>query len=275
VRLVKGSHIVTRKFWDGPQAYLLQNSDGRVIFVNPYEGDLTLIGTTDIPYDGRAEDVAIDSGEIAYLLAAVNRYTRTRLTPADVLHSFSGVRPLYDDKAANPSAVTRDYVFDIDGGGETAPLLSIFGGKITTYRKLAEHALERLRPFLPKLGPAWTAKAPLPGGDMPGADFEAFFRTFRGGHGWLPMPVARHYARLYGTRAERLLAGARSLGDLGRHLGGTLYEREIAYLQDVEWARTAEDILERRTKYGLHLDALARAALADRFEAPAVATGGP
>ncbi len=274
VRLVKGSHIVTRKFWDGPQAYLLQNSDGRVIFVNPYEGDLALIGTTDIPYDGRAEDVAIDGNEIAYLLAAVNRYTRTRLTPADVRHTFSGVRPLYDDKAANPSAVTRDYVFDIDGGGETAPLLSVFGGKITTYRKLAEHALERLRPFLPKLGPAWTAKAPLPGGDMPGGDFEGFLQNFRRSHSWLPMPVARHYARLYGTRAERLLGGARSLGDLGQHLGSTLYEREIAYLRAVEWARSVEDILERRTKYGLHLDAPARAALTDRFAAEAVAVAG-
>jgi glycerol-3-phosphate dehydrogenase len=263
VRLVKGSHIVVRKFWDGPQAYLLQNTDKRVIFVNPYEGDLALIGTTDIPYEGRAEDVAADQGEVAYLLGAVNRYMRRELTEADVLHSFSGVRPLYDDNAENPSAVTRDYMFEIDGGGSAPPLLSVFGGKITTYRRLAEHALDQLRPFLPTAGVAWTASAHLPGGDMPNADFDAFLGGFQRAHSWLPADLARHYARLYGTRAEHLLDGARSLGDLGAHLGGTLYEREVTYLSVVEWARSAEDILDRRTKHGLHLGPEARAALAD------------
>jgi glycerol-3-phosphate dehydrogenase len=267
VRLVKGSHIVVRKFWDGPQAYLLQNTDKRVIFVNPYEDDLALIGTTDIPYEGRAEDVAADQGEVAYLLGAVNRYMRRELTEADVLHSFSGVRPLYDDNAENPSAVTRDYMFEIDGGGSAPPLLSVFGGKITTYRRLAEHALDQLGPFLPKAEPAWTATAHLPGGDMPNADFDAFLAGFQRAHGWLPADLARHYARLYGTRAEHLLDGARSLGDLGVHFGGTLYEREVTYLSVVEWARSAEDILDRRTKHGLHLDPEARAALADRLMA--------
>ncbi len=273
VRLVKGSHIVTRKFWDGPQAYLLQNRDGRVIFVNPYEGDLTLIGTTDIPYEGHAEEVTADPSEVDYLLDAVNRYMRTRLTTADVRHSFSGVRPLYDDKAANPSAVTRDYVFDIDGGGDTAPLLSVFGGKITTYRKLAEHALDRLRPLVPTLGPAWTASACLPGGDMPDCDFDSYFSTFRRDHDWLPAPLAHHYARLYGTRAEQLLDGARSLTDLGRHFGGALYEREVAYLRSQEWAEDADDILDRRTKHGLHLDQSARAALTNWLSAEAYAEG--
>ena len=267
VRLVKGSHLVIRKFWDGPQAYFLQNSDNRVIFVNPYQDDLCLIGTTDIPYDGLAEDVSVDDDEIAYLLAAVNRYMRVQLTPQDVLHRFSGVRPLYDDNAANPSAVTRDYVFDIDGGGELPPLLSIFGGKITTYRKLAEHALERLRPFLPESGAAWTAGACLPGGDIPDADFDAFLRDFRHAHAWLPPNLAWHYARLYGTRADAVLAGAETIPELGIHYGGHLYEREVLYLRKFEWARSAEDILERRTKHGLHIGEPARAALEGEFEA--------
>jgi glycerol-3-phosphate dehydrogenase len=156
VRLVKGSHIIVRKFWDGPHAYLLQNHDKRVIFVNPYEDDLCLIGTTDIPYEGRAEDVSIDTQEIDYLLAAVNRYIKKQLTRADIIGSFSGVRPLSDDNAANPSAVTRDYVFDCEG---EPPLLSVFGGKITTYRKLAEHALQKLKPFFPSMRGDWTARA--------------------------------------------------------------------------------------------------------------------
>jgi D-erythritol 1-phosphate dehydrogenase len=271
VRLVKGSHIVVKKFWDGPQAYLLQNSDKRVIFVNPYEDDLCLIGTTDIPYDGHAENVAADQDEIAYLLAAVNRYMRRTLSAADILQTFSGVRPLYDDHADNPSAVTRDYVFDIDNGAGAAPLLSVFGGKITTYRKLAEHALDQLGPFLPNAGAPWTARAPLPGGDTPNADFDGFLESFQRAHGWLPAPLARHYARLYGTRAEQLLAGARSLGDLGAHFGGMLYEREIAYLRRVEWARSAEDILDRRTKHGLHLTPEQRRAVADWLKVEAAA----
>ena len=271
VRLIKGSHIVVRKFWDGPQAYLLQNSDNRVIFVNPYQDDLCLIGTTDIPYDGLAEEVSADEEEVAYLLAAVNRYMRVRLSAQDVLHRFSGVRPLYDDNAANPSAVTRDYVFDIDGGGGLPPLLSVFGGKITTYRKLAEHALERLRPFLPESGPAWTAGACLPGGDIPNADFDAFLRDFQRAHAWLPANLARHYARLYGARADAVLAGAEALNELGVHFGGLLFEREVAYLRKFEWARSAEDILDRRTKHGLGIGPSARAALAGEFKAGSMA----
>jgi glycerol-3-phosphate dehydrogenase len=262
VRLVKGSHVVAKKFWDGPQAYLLQNTDRRVIFVNPYEGDLCLIGTTDIAHDGRPENAALEPAEIDYLLAVVNRYFTAGLTPADVLHGFSGVRPLYDDAAENPSAVTRDYVLDLEPEKPAGrpPLLSVLGGKITTYRKLAEHALQKLQPFLPAMGKAWTARAPLPGGDMPDADFDAFLAGFRARHPWLPEELARHYARLYGTRADRLLAGAFSLTDLGRYFGGLLYEREVFFLTENEWAQTPEDILERRTKHGLHLDAAGRTA---------------
>ena len=258
VRLVKGSHIVTRKFWEGDHAYLLQNTDKRVIFVNPYEGDLALIGTTDIPVDGRPEDAAIDEGEVAYLLGVLRRYFREPPGEADIVHTFSGVRPLYDDSAENPSAVTRDYVFDVEPpapGAARAPLLTVFGGKITTYRKLAEHALEKLAPFYPSLGSAWTATAPMPGGDMPDADFERWLVGFRAGLPWLPAALALHYGRLYGTRAEALLAGVREVGDLGRHFGGNFYEREARFLLREEWASTAEDILTRRTKHGLHLSA--------------------
>ncbi|MBX6322106.1 MAG: glycerol-3-phosphate dehydrogenase [Rhodospirillaceae bacterium] len=265
VRLVKGSHLVTRKFWDGPQAYLLQNSDKRVIFVNPYEDDLALIGTTDIPVQGRPEDAAIDEAEIDYLLAVLARYFRTSPTRADIIHTFSGVRPLYDDNAANPSAVTRDYIFDIDPPAprsDTPPVLSVFGGKITTYRKLAEHALERLRPYLPAIGDAWTASAPLPGGGMPDAAFEPWLQGFQARHPWLPPHLARHYARLYGTRAEALLGDAQAMEDLGTRFGGAFYEREARFLVAEEWAETVEDILERRTKHGLHLSAPERAAFA-------------
>jgi glycerol-3-phosphate dehydrogenase len=258
VRLVKGSHIVVPKFWDGPHAYLFQNTDKRVIFMNPYEGDKALIGTTDIPFDGRPEDVAIDDREIDYLLAAVNRYLKTPLWPEDIVHKFSGVRPLYDDSAANPSAVTRDYVFDVDG---RPPMLSVFGGKITTYRKLAEHAMEKLKPFFPQMKPAWTEGAMLPGGDMVDADFERFLADLRARHAWLPEALAYHYGRLYGTRTDRIIDGADNLEWLGRHFGGLLYEREISYLRDNEWAQTAEDVLDRRTKHGLHLSGQQRAAV--------------
>jgi glycerol-3-phosphate dehydrogenase len=256
VRLIKGSHIVTRKFWEGPQAYLLQNTDKRVVFVNPYEGDLALIGTTDIAVDGEPEAVAIEPAEIDYLLAIVNRYFARDLTAADVVHSFSGVRPLYDDDQDNPSAITRDYVLEVEPdrpASDRPPILSVFGGKITTYRKLAEHAMTKLEPFLDGLGPPWTARAPLPGGDMAGADFDRFLAGFKVEHPWLTPDLAEHYARLYGTRARDVLGDASDIEGLGQHLGGRLYARELAYLCRVEWARTAEDVLQRRTKHGLHL----------------------
>jgi glycerol-3-phosphate dehydrogenase len=267
IRLVKGSHIVVAKFWDGPHAYLFQNYDKRVIFVNPYQNNLCLIGTTDIPYEGEAEDVAIDDKEIDYLIAVVNRYCRHVLKRSDILRSFSGVRPLYDDSAANPSAVTRDYVFDIDGAGARPPLLSVFGGKITTYRKLAEHALERLKPYFPQMSGSWTGNAPLPGGDLKGAaSFEDFVQNLGRHYPWIGAALTRHYARLYGSTAYDLLDGARSPADLGQHFGALLYEREVSYLREVEWARTAEDVLERRTKHALHLKPDEAAAVRDYLE---------
>jgi glycerol-3-phosphate dehydrogenase len=263
VRLVKGSHIVVQKFWEGRQAYLVQNTDKRVIFINPYENDLALIGTTDIPYSGRPEDVSADEGEIDYLIKVVNRYFKRKLLRRDVVHSFSGVRPLYDDNADNPSAVTRDYIFELDARTGEPPMLSVFGGKITTFRKLSEHALERLRPFFPSMGKDWTAEAPLPGGDIPDADFERFLGSLGALWPWMPASLLKHYARLYGTRAKELVGRAQSLADLGRRFGPDFYEREAAFLFETEWAETPEDVLERRTKHGLHLSAQERAAFAD------------
>ncbi|OON38623.1 glycerol-3-phosphate dehydrogenase [Izhakiella australiensis] len=252
VRLVKGSHIIVPKFWEGQQAYLVQNHDKRVIFINPYEGDKALIGTTDIAWDGAAEDVMAEDNEIQYLMDAVNRYFKVKLTADDIITSFSGVRPLFDDGKGNPSAVTRDYLFDLDSKGG-APLLHVFGGKITTFRKLAEHALQRLANYFPQMGADWTRDAVLPGGDIADADFENFNQHLKMQYPWLPRALRKHYGRLYGTRCRALLGEAQQLSELGRHFGGQLYEAEVRYLVSHEWAQQAEDILTRRTKHGLHL----------------------
>ncbi|MEQ9476645.1 glycerol-3-phosphate dehydrogenase [Marinovum algicola] len=266
VRLVKGSHIIVPKFWKGENAYLVQNHDKRVIFVNPYERDKALIGTTDIAYDGRAEDVQADETEVQYLIDAVNRYFKEQLTRDDVLTTFSGVRPLFDDGRGNPSAVTRDYVFDIDETGG-APLLNIFGGKITTFRELAERGLHRIGKYFPQMGGDWTEAAPLPGGDIEAADYESFRDRMKRDYPWMPRGLRQHYGRLYGTRVAGIVGEARALDGLGRHFGGHLYEAEVAYLVAHEWAQTAEDILWRRTKHRLHLSADEQAAFAKWFEA--------
>ncbi|WEZ82734.1 glycerol-3-phosphate dehydrogenase [Rhizobium sp. 32-5/1] len=266
VRLVKGSHIIVPKFWEGRQAYLVQNPDKRVIFINPYENDLALIGTTDIPYEGRPEDVTPDDSEIDYLITSVNRYFKQQLAKSDIVHCFSGVRPLYDDNAENPSAVTRDYIFEVDGADGKAPLLSVFGGKITTFRKLSEHALEKIRPFFPAMKPGWTAKGTLPGGDMPEADFDQFLGDLRARYRWLPVDLAKHYARLYGTRAHELIGNAAALEDLGQAFGKLLRAREVQFLMETEWARTPQDILERRTKHGLHMTSGERETFTAWFE---------
>jgi glycerol-3-phosphate dehydrogenase len=264
VRLVKGSHIIVPKFWDGRQAYLVQNHDKRVIFINPYEGDLALIGTTDVGYEGRPEDVRPDETEIDYLIAAVNRYFKEKLRREDVITSFSGVRPLFDDGKGNPSAVTRDYVFDLDETGG-APLLNIFGGKITTFRELAERGMHRLQPFFPAMGGDWTATAALPGGEIPDADFVTFAEELKAAHPWMPRGLLYHYARTYGARTGRVVGGATSLAGLGRHFGAQLYEAEVRYLVATEWAQTPEDVLHRRTKQELHMSPDERAAFAAWF----------
>jgi glycerol-3-phosphate dehydrogenase len=265
LRLVKGSHIVVPRMSAGEHAYIFQNPDRRIVFAIPYERDFTLIGTTDLPYQGDPGAVAISAEETAYLCAAVGHYFVKPVVPGDVVWSYSGVRPLYDDLRESSSAVTRDYVFDVDLGtggdaganaANAAPLLSIFGGKITTYRKLAEHALDKL---LPRLGPgrpgrpAWTGRATLPGGDLPDADFAAFLTELQAARPWLPEALAWRLARAYGTRVETLLGSARGLADLGEDLGAGLHEAEADYLMKREWALSAEDILWRRSKLGLHL----------------------
>lgn len=254
VRLVKGSHLIVPKFWAGEQAYLVQNFDKRVIFINPYEGDKALIGTTDIAYDGAPEKVAAGEDEIAYLLAAVNRYFKQQLRRSDVIDTFSGVRPLYDDGAGNPSAVTRDYVLDLDTSGG-APLLNVFGGKITTFRKLAEHGVQRLVATFPAMGPDWTARAQLPGGDIAGGDMALFQDSLLRQYPWAPRDLLAHYAHHFGSLTGDLIGDAAAVAGLGRWFGGLLYEAEARYLMANEWAATPEDILLRRTKHGLHLTA--------------------
>jgi len=214
---------------------------------------MALIGTTDIPYEGKPENVTADEDEITYLMRSVNRYFKQQLTRADVVHAFSGVRPLYDDNADNPSAVTRDYIFEVDAIDGKAPMLSVFGGKITTFRKLAEHALDRIGSFFPKIGPAWTAKAVLPGGNMPDADFDQFLASVRKQYDWIPATLLKHLARLYGSRLGQLLDGATSLAKLGQQFGPDFYEAEARFLMKTEWALEPADILERRTKHGLHM----------------------
>ena len=263
LRLVKGSHIIVRRLFEGEHAYILQNDDRRIVFAIPYEQDFTLIGTTDLTYEGDPSQVRISAEETDYLCAVINRYFKRSITPADVIRTYSGVRPLYDDAAQSASAVTRDYVFELDTEGP--PLLSIFGGKITTFRKLAEHALDRLQSHLPQMGPAWTAAAVLPGGDIPGADFDLFLQRQREYWPWLPAELARRLARAYGTRMQQIIANAGSLGNLGRHFGDGIYEREIRYLMDQEWATNADDVLWRRSKLGLHVGPETAAALNDWF----------
>jgi glycerol-3-phosphate dehydrogenase len=253
LRLVKGSHIVVPRLFDHDYPYIFQNPDGRIVFAIPYEGDFTLIGTTDLDFEGDPAGVTISPEETEYLCAAVNAYFKRKISPADVVWTYSGVRPLYDDAADTASSATRDYVFDIDHGADRAPLLSIFGGKITTYRKLAEHALAKLSEVMGPLGDPWTAQAPLPGGDIPGADFEGFANRFRQHHAWLPADLARRYLHSYGTRSEQLLHGASAMEDLGDDLGDGLYAVELRYLTRYEWVETADDLLWRRSKLGLHV----------------------
>jgi len=261
-RLVKGSHIVVPRLHDGPEAYILQNADRRIVFVIPYEGRFSLVGTTDVPYDGDPAQVAISPDETRYLCDVLGRWFKTAPSPDDVVWSYAGVRPLFDDQSDNPAAVTRDYVLKVEAEKDQPALLSIYGGKITTFRRLAEHALEKLAPHLPPMKPAWTAKAALPGGNLGGASFDAFLADVRRRYPFLPEGTATRLAHAYGDRIERVIDGAASLAALGRDLGAGLSEREAAYLVDQEWALGAEDILWRRSKLGLHAPPGTRESLA-------------
>jgi len=276
VRLVQGSHIVVRKLYDHDRAYMFQNSDGRIVFAIPYQDDFTLIGTTDRDYEGDPSKVKASDEEIEYLCASVSEYLAKPVRPGDVVWTYSGVRPLYDDGASEAKAATRDYVFELDTPGG-APLLSIYGGKITTYRRLAEEALQRLEPYLRSAiaREGWTAKSPLPGGDMDVSAIPALTAELQRNYPFLTPAHANRLAHAYGTRAGKVLGKAKSLDDLGQSFGATLTEREVRYLMSVEWALTAEDIVWRRSKLGLRLSAAEIAALDDWIAAHHVPLESP
>ncbi|MFZ5755410.1 MAG: glycerol-3-phosphate dehydrogenase [Pseudomonadota bacterium] len=267
VRLVQGSHIVVPRLHDDPRALIVQNEDGRVVFILPWL-DFTVIGTTDREYTGDPAQVAITPSETQYLLDVANRHLKCTLATADILAAWSGVRPLCDDESGDPSAVTRDYTLSLatDAG---APLLTVFGGKLTTYRRLALSALARLLPLLPATvttGEPWTHRKPLPGGELQGRTPEQLARALVAEFPWLPLPLATRWARAYGSRCRELIGPSRSLADLGRHFGHDLYAREADFLRRTEWARTADDLLWRRSKLGMYLDTQARVALAEYLE---------
>jgi glycerol-3-phosphate dehydrogenase len=264
VRHVKGSHIVVPKVHDAAHAYILQNADHRIVFVIPYQERYSLIGTTDVPVDDYAHP-AISDEETSYLLALTNNYLERPLDAQDIVWTYSGVRPLYDDGASNPSAVTRDYVLRTEPAtpeGSRAPVLSVFGGKITTYRRLAEAALAALRPFFPAMSGPWTHSAALPGGDLPGSR-EALLADLVRRYEALPESLLHDLAHRYGTRAIDVLGDVRRIDDLGEAFGADLTEREIVYLQREEWARRADDILWRRTKCGLSMTPRERGRVAE------------
>ena len=255
VRLVQGSHIVVRKLFDHERCYIFQNADGRIVFAIPFERDFTLVGTTDRDYAGDPAAPAVSSEEVSYLCAAVSGYFNQRIMPADIVWSYSGVRPLYDDGASDAQAVTRDYVLNLDAPEGQPVLLNVFGGKITTYRRLAEAAMARLAPHLPgnAANDRWTEDAALPGGDFPVTGFDTLAAALGAEHPYLTPEHVRRLARAYGTRAGQLLEGSRKATDLGKRFGADLTEREVVYLMDREWAVTAADVVWRRSKLGLRL----------------------
>ena len=252
VRLVKGSHIVVRRLFDHASAYIFQNADGRIIFAIPYHGDFTLIGTTDHEFRGEPGAVAVQPQEITYLCRAATAYFREAVGPEDIVWAFAGVRSLYGERATKAKDVSRDYVLELDAGRRQAPLLSVYGGKITTARRLAEAALARLTPFC-QMPPSWTHRMPLPGGDFPWDGVDALVQRARGMWPFLTEAHALRLVRAYGTRIDRILGEARSLDDLGPRFGADLTAAELHYLMQHEWAETCDDVLWRRSKLGLHV----------------------
>ena len=251
IRLVKGSHIVLPRLYAGEHAFILQNDDRRVVFMIPFEERFTLVGTTDVPLEGDAAAPSASDAEVDYLCRAAGRYLARAPTPSEVVWRYAGVRPLYDDGSQDPSAVTRDYTLRLDDAQGTAPVLSVFGGKITTYRRLAEHAMDRLAPYFPDLKRGWTAQATLPGSDFASraAARQDLFQRYRE----LPQPLLQGVFRRHGTLAAQVLGDGR----VGEHYGAGLTEREVGYFVEREWAQSADDVLWRRTKCGLHMtDAL-------------------
>jgi glycerol-3-phosphate dehydrogenase len=271
VRLVQGSHIVVRKLYAHDRAYMFQNADGRIVFVIPYQDDFTLIGTTDRDFEGDPAKVKATREEVEYLCASVSEYLAKPVRPEDAVWTFAGVRPLYDDGVSEARAATREYVFELDMPGG-APLLSVYGGKITTHRRLAEEALALLAPYLSdtKMHEGWTATAPLPGGDINVSALPALTAELRRLYPFLSPAHASRLAHAYGTRAGKILGEAKSSGDLGKSFGATLSAREVEYLMSSEWARSAEDIVWRRSKLGLRLSAAEIAALEEWMSASVI-----
>lgn len=251
IRLVKGSHIVVPKLYAGDHAYILQARDNRVVFIIPYERDFTLIGTTEVDLAKMPERPEASGAEIQYLCGAATAYLGKPVTPADVVSTFAGVRPLFGRKRTSATKVSRDYHLEVHGG-PGAPALSVYGGKLTTYRGLAETAMNKLAAIFPGLGPTWTADTALPGGDLGTHDFDAFLGRMLLAYPWLPAPLCTRYALAYGADMVKIVDAHTSLDGLGRDFGGGLFEAEADYLVKHEWAETAEDILWRRTKIGLH-----------------------
>lgn len=253
IRLIKGSHIVVPRAHSQPQSYILQNEDKRIVFVIPWLDEFSIIGTTDQEYHGDPQNVKIDDGEIDYLLKVYNAHFKKQLNRDDIVWTYSGVRPLCDDESDSPQAITRDYTLDVHDENGKAPLLSVFGGKLTTYRKLAEHAMEKLAHYYSNIGPAWTKTGVLPGGEIQGSR-DDYAASLRRRHGWLSESLARHYARTYGSNSEKILENARSLSDLGEDFGHEFYEAELRYLVEHEWVRKLDDAIWRRTKLGMWLN---------------------
>lgn len=266
VRLVRGSHIVTRRRVEHDRAYIFQGHDKRIVFAIPFETDFTLIGTTDRDHAGPPGDAECSDEERDYLCAAASEYFRAPVTPEDIVWTYAGVRPLYDDGARSATAATRDYVLSLDAAGG-APVLNVFGGKITTYRRLAEAALVKLAPHFPAASAAWTAGVALPGGDFPHDEVEQRVGGLMAAYPFLDARWAWRLFRAYGTAARAVLGEARSEADLGRRFGHDLTEAEVIWLMDQEWAVSAEDVLWRRSKLGLRLDAGETAALAAWMDA--------
>lgn len=268
IRMVQGSHIVVPRLFTHDRAYIFQNADQRIIFAIPYEQNFTLIGTTDRDFDGDPTRIAIQDSEIDYLCRAASEYFRAPVRREQVVWTYSGVRPLYDDGASAAQEATRDYVLHLDAPAGEAAALAVYGGKLTTYRRLAEHALEKLEPHLPqhaKGKASWTASKPLPGGDFPVEGFDALVHVLATRYGFLQTEQIRRLARAYGSETTELLGDAKGPADLGRMFGAGLSAREIAWLTSREWAMTAEDILWRRSKLGLHMSEAERAEVAALF----------
>nr|WP_246538283.1 glycerol-3-phosphate dehydrogenase [Nissabacter archeti] len=253
IRLIKGSHIVVPRAHNQKQAYILQNEDHRIVFVIPWMEEFSIIGTTDVEYKGDPKNVQIDEQEKDYLLKIYNSHFKKQLGRQDIVWSYSGVRPLCDDESDSPQAVTRDYTLDVHDDNGQAPLLSVFGGKLTTYRKLAEHAMEKLAKYYPSAGPAWTKNGSLPGGDI-GGDRESYAAQLCRKHSWLPDSLARRLTNTYGSHSELILAGANSLADLGEDFGHHFFEAELRYLVEKEWVKELDDAIWRRTKIGMWLN---------------------